>query len=705
MVDKALRKRRGFSMVELMLASAIMLMIGGFGLMSLRGGQSSVQSRGLAEELAEELRAARAKAIAEQAPVGIAFPSANASTGIGRSFYQLEGPSEPIATRSVDYSGSYPEAVVFFGIWGTGSTATMFPGVNESGFVLTDWTLQDPTDYHLIFTPSGSVISNGLAHFSGGYFDILVSNGVTEGGGTASGSLVLREPTQVSHPYTVRVSPTGAIGVGRGVWGGPVPEAGQLSTANAAAATPLTYAPNTPPFDVQVSTEPKPNQESDGGAVAVVGRTKYLNILVDALDREGDQLVMRCRAEQVGGGDTGTFSSAFPTDMVFDQSKNRWVGSWTWSPPPSARSGDIFRIVAEVSDDNQTWTPEVELGAQIEGVEIEEVNKLACVNAKGSGGAATFEVAWMNSEGTNVYSLTWAKTNRVRTTPSWSPNGHKLAFYSMEDLGTGRFRARLHAVNDNGSDLRKLFSVEGEFNEFALGPSFSPTSDHVCCSAYDTPTSPDSRVYVSRTYAAPNPHAVTSPPAGYSDVEARWHPTQDWILFTRVNQSAGVRSLMYVNPWGGDEYTITTEGGGEYAHANWSAQGDAVTFVTGNRVRMATVDTSSHVYGPPTTVATAPEPETPRFAPLGGQIAFVNRAAHELYVVDLATGVKTRMEDDPLIEVDQYSWSTPGDEIVFNGRNEELYVVNVPTKFRKLITPPGFTASTTPAWWVPSTTP
>lgn len=710
-------RARGFTLLEILVAAIIVLMVAAFGLRSLVGGQSSVQSRGLAEELAEELRAARALAVAQQAPVGIVFPSNGGTTGISRSFYQLEGPSAPLATREIDYTSSYPRASIFVGIWGSGSINQPEAGTNDSDFQLDHWTLQQPTDYHLIFTPSGSVISNGMAAFGDGYFDILVSNGVTESGGTTSQSLTLRTPSAADKPYTVRVSPTGSVGVGPGAWGGPL-ATGAIPTGVVAKTAPNTSSSNSAPSIEAVLSEPQTNQDTDAGAIAVCGKERYLNIVVHASDPEGDQLMMSLQAANNSnpGGDTGAFSSNFPTAMRFDHELELWVGSWSWIPPLGSSTGDTFTITATVQDQTLSSPPE-NLGARLNGVEFEPVNKLACVNKRGPAANATHEVVWLNSEGTNVFSLTFARENRERSRPAWSPNGHKLCFYTMKKLvPPGKWEAQLHSVNEDGADLRQMFKVIGSFNEFALGPSFSPTSDHVTCTAFDSVATNTSSVYVARTYEDTPAVQKSFPAPPVTHIQARWHPENDWILFAEHDTSSGLKSIRYLNPWDTSEphHVLHTEVGVKLQDANWSAQGDAVCFVRRRNIDIMDVDITTHADLSATRTPLLPpntyRPEIPRFSPEKNYIAFVNRPDNDLYVVPLnASGDPVSPGAPPIrlttgADAVYYSWNANSDEIVYNTGGEQLYVVKVlppPSSVPKNITPKDFRASTTPAWWAP----
>ena len=61
-----MRKDRGLSLLELILSTTILAVIGTFALLSFQHPRGSAQSRALAETMMEELRAARQQAVATQ---------------------------------------------------------------------------------------------------------------------------------------------------------------------------------------------------------------------------------------------------------------------------------------------------------------------------------------------------------------------------------------------------------------------------------------------------------------------------------------------------------------------------------------------------------------------------------------------------------------------------------------------------------------
>ncbi|MCA9793103.1 MAG: prepilin-type N-terminal cleavage/methylation domain-containing protein, partial [Candidatus Eremiobacteraeota bacterium] len=67
-------RRRGVTIAELLVALLLISLLFAYGAVNLRGNRNSAGSRGASEALVAELIAARERAIAEQRPVGLAFP-------------------------------------------------------------------------------------------------------------------------------------------------------------------------------------------------------------------------------------------------------------------------------------------------------------------------------------------------------------------------------------------------------------------------------------------------------------------------------------------------------------------------------------------------------------------------------------------------------------------------------------------------------
>jgi prepilin-type N-terminal cleavage/methylation domain-containing protein len=107
--------RRAFSLVELLIVLAVVALLMGLGVASLRRDQRGAQVQAAAEELAGTLRKARAMAMRDQAVYGIAFNIQNepGSSGAvlnnrsGGHWYRIIGPAKTLA-QSTNLAGNIP---------------------------------------------------------------------------------------------------------------------------------------------------------------------------------------------------------------------------------------------------------------------------------------------------------------------------------------------------------------------------------------------------------------------------------------------------------------------------------------------------------------------------------------------------------------------------------------------------------------------
>ncbi|MBX3170728.1 MAG: prepilin-type N-terminal cleavage/methylation domain-containing protein [Candidatus Eremiobacteraeota bacterium] len=211
-------KSRAFSLLEILVALALASLMVGLGALQLRGARDSSSSRALAMVMAEELRRARETAIATQTPVAVCLPTNSLTTPLAQKFYLASGLSMARVTRVVDFSGDFPQALIFQGTWPAGSGFSTYPRVNgqrNSAFDANRW-LRNPNspaydmskDFALVFTPEGGVVSNGLPYLQGCYQLVAASGATATPAATpaaATGSrpgLACWSLTTVGNPYT-----------------------------------------------------------------------------------------------------------------------------------------------------------------------------------------------------------------------------------------------------------------------------------------------------------------------------------------------------------------------------------------------------------------------------------------------------------------------------------------------------------------------
>ena len=728
-----MRKTRGFSMIELVLAAAITMMVATFGIYSLRGGRTNAMSRGMAQEIAEELGAARQLAISKQKPVAIAFPSSG-NNPASQSFYQLEGLTTPLISREVDYKDTYPQSYFYWGNWG-GTLETSASTGLETDYLLSDWTLPEPKDFVLYFTPSGTVQSNGLPVYSDGEYRLLVSNGVSPGG-AGGGTLPLgAAPGTVSKPYTVHISKSGAISVQPGVSGiAPTDVPAPIAMTGSAAAVPdLPEIPGTVSFE-DLTSEPKPRQPPGGGNYAVVPEQGYITLVAKVKEERGEAPMVRWVSEHVGGGLDGRFSAKTWFPMEYNFRDKIWVARVAWTPPKNAGYGETFNLTCKVRSHDGEHEIERQLGAST-SVGVVKDERIATICTDGDWG--NYYVAWMNSYGTNVINVTNPAPVWEQLTPVWHPNGTKLSFYSGDfpDEGADDFHAVLYIVNEDGKYLRKLFETDGDITDYMFGPSFSPEGGFVAFSAYEG-VDGFSRVNVQRVYNqdVDGPYVITLGPdaqgelANVDHTDVSWHPSKSIILYTVTqypsNSDSGtpVKSGIYAvrfdpnKPKRGTTYEawpiVELEDGKEIGESHWSYNGRRMCYTewTSGKLYCKEIDEDGHPKDgdvgagkditPP---GFAHKATSPRFSPDGNEVAVIDyhptRIADDLWVVNpdnVAAGYKVTN----IGEVYGYNWSPGGQNFVFATWSGQLRTIaKTGAGSSKNISPAGFFAWSTPSWW------
>lgn len=730
------RSRRGFSLIELVLASIIMLMVAGFGLYSLQGGRQSAETRGLAEEVAEELKAVRQQAISTRSPVAVVFPSSNGATGKSQSLYVVEGRAIPRVVRSLDFSDTYPGSCFFWGNWGGAPDSSSPVNANTEKFELAKWSpLPRPRDYHLIFTPTGTVTSNGLPLFTrndGVYglkeYRLLVSNGVREAGG-GGGVLPLFSPSGVHKASTICISQTGAVALSPGVVGAAVPDDPSVQVGLVAASPMVADAADSSPRIVKLQAEPLPKDAPGSGAVTVIPKSGYITLLVEAESPSGEPLEAVWSGEGPGGG--GAFSSLGASSMTWNTETNRWEGRWTWTPPGTTSKGDNYRLTCRVTDRSGD-SAVANLGAS-GSAEVVADQHVALALYEDDGEYTHCNLAKITPEGTDVFAVRLPEDIYDAYSPVWSPNGDKLAFLADSDLGKS-----VYLVNADGTELTNLYTVDGDVQD-DFGIAFSPDGSYIAFTAYGD-DSMLANVVVCRADRSGTPPWVYDVDQDHWGVS--WHPTQNLLLCeadvydgNNIDNDLIKTKLRVISFPSGAKTDLLTEDEVDdetgIAGAHWSRNGNKVVYVNKDNLWTAnltyatpgslpTMDTPTNL----TPGSSGPAlPTTPRFCDADNRIAVLDYDEDsddiDLWVYD-GSSWSRRVNG---LSIVGFNWSPDGENLVFSagpaitgfglleeGEDdfEEPYVPTrcyiVPSSGPggyKEITPKGFTHADlgAPSWW------
>ncbi len=344
------RPSKGFSLLEILMALGLALLLIGLGAVHLWPARTSASSRALADSLAEELRLAGRSAVASGVPVAVALATGNSGPH-GQAYYHLAGQARPQLVRVRNLAREFPDTFLCVGTWarsdvGAWTRTQPKPMSNSDTFDPSGWVNPvNPQDPTLIFTPSGSVTSNGLPLWNGDFY-LVASQGVEFQPQAVSGSgpsLTYYRLRRLAKPWCIRVSAAGAVAVTSGL------PAADSSTAleqrgfttAAAPSPPLMSIPgNSAPAIVACTVTPEPPDGAAAGT-AVLAPGEHLALRVTASDPQGDPVYCRWSAN---GGD---FSS--PDKDAMEWQNNQWVSQWEWRPPAGAVSGN-FQLTCTLTD-------------------------------------------------------------------------------------------------------------------------------------------------------------------------------------------------------------------------------------------------------------------------------------------------------------------------------------------------------------------
>lgn len=290
--------RRGFSLLEMMCAVAIMVAV--LAVLTLSSGSVRTGARQSAAGLVEtELRSARERALGEQKFVAVVMqPGTGSDLGIeaGRNAPRRER----LTSLAREFRGAWVK---------TGALATPPPADPR---VAAAWL--EPSRAAVVFTPSGRMLSN------------LVPD--------ATGRIVLECGSSAAAETVLTIDPGGAVtselkaGSARGTLAAPMQ---RVEGAN--------RPPRFESFELNTSATVK---RVDGILHADIDPGKRLNVHVYATDPDGDEQLF-CR--WTGGG---SFSQPGRAPMLLDPTTGKWNATVTWQAPNPLTG--VLTLRCEITD-------------------------------------------------------------------------------------------------------------------------------------------------------------------------------------------------------------------------------------------------------------------------------------------------------------------------------------------------------------------
>lgn len=354
---------RGVTLIELIVGMMLVAIALSLIVPSGQTTKDAATTKVTAEELVARFRQARQSALAKSVPVAVTFPITDSISHTDEGYF-LEGEVDPKVSQRWKINQQFPETVYFVGTWsGPSWTTAPIMETAHKNFDPDTWfeSVPPPKAATFIFTPSGNLISSEKT--ADGKYRIAVGFGVTSSGKTL---------TSIDSPYTLWASPSGEVGLEKGLYKGDVSKSNQKSSAPVAQFVPLSTVANRAPT-VEVigdnafpgaqaypnSVNPKTN---NGNSISV---DAVLTLELHVKDKDGDPPYFRWRTVEASRliDDKGNFKDETNMErwggrfanegevrMEWDAEKRLWVGRDTWAPAPEDLGGNRYKLVCEVRD-------------------------------------------------------------------------------------------------------------------------------------------------------------------------------------------------------------------------------------------------------------------------------------------------------------------------------------------------------------------
>lgn len=263
---------------------------------------------------------------------------------------------------------------------------------------------------------------------------------------------------------------------------------------------------------------------------------------------------------------------------------------------------------------------------KITGVRGAFWTRIAYVTASGVGKGARYALMVADADGWNPQTV--VRSNEPLLSPSWSPDGRKLAYVSFERGNSSIF------IQDISTGARELIASYRGING---APSFSPDGSRL---ALTLSRSGNPEIYVM-TLGSKSLTQITNQMG--IDTEPTWSADGGTLYFT---SDRGGRPQIYQAPAGGGGATRVTFQGSYNATPTVSYDGKkiAVAQGSGNTYRIAMLDRS---LGSPrwNTLSPGSLDESPSFAPNASMLLYAAREGGRgvLYAVSADARVRQRL--------------------------------------------------------------
>lgn len=639
---RSLSRQGAYTYLEILIAISLVLIV--MVITSPRLGKELIgrsEIKSGAMKLVEDLRYLRQLAIASGTPTALVIPSDNLTKSHCQGYLLKKGLVDNEILRAVDFQRLFRKGSVFVGYWNLDTSKLQNPALgnsgaplarytNSSGFDVGSWG-NGSKDYIFLFTPEGTVITNGnMPHFDNEYH-IVVGECYTYGdGGLLPGSDTSVTGSLSSHfainacwdpLYTVSITPAGEISfepgllaAAPGIYSASSPQSpGSGSSLNGT--TVSLYAPvikDIVLFPQSLKLPP--------GIDANVNRDRYLKMVVTATDADRNHLFLKPQVTQSPGSEKGTFSSPGYIPMEYDPATGEYRGVAEWFPPETSADDQDFEISLAVSDGSQEATETRRINIVVKDQIVFYTNRDGnneiyamyvdgscptnltesgsddrCASWSLTTGLVAFisnrmygtdDVYIMNGDGGNPVNVT--QDLAVDKDPSWALDGARVAYVTSSFYGTDGV-VTCYADGSEKADL--TYPWGGGLPQEA--PAWSPDCIKVAFSsdlyggatgAYDIFVKDLSKFWESYTdrhghdhgyWTSNDPVMLTAWDDNAVDTSPCWSPDGSEIVFSTSRD--GNNEIYIMDEYGNNQQNITNNAG-EDVEPSFSPDGAKIVF-------------------------------------------------------------------------------------------------------------------------------
>ncbi len=261
---------------------------------------------------------------------------------------------------------------------------------------------------------------------------------------------------------------------------------------------------------------------------------------------------------------------------------------------------------------------------------------------------SNYDIYTMDADGNNRVRVTNTSSNVINLSPTWSPDGKKIAFARLNNA-TGREKG-IYTINADGSGQKRLTNSDGLGED--LAPVWSPDGQKI---AYFTSNNNQEQIIVINSSGG---ELKTLTADSYRSVLPDWSPNGQKIVYasTQNIEGNGRFEIFTMNPDGSGKKRLTVNSNSDDLAPRWSPDGKKIVFTSlrsgKNLIYVMNADGSN-------VKKVSDQPGFgPTWSPDGKMIMFTvqqgNNTNTELYVVNLDGSGLTRvtytenfLEDSP----------------------------------------------------------